>query len=340
MDPATLHALAAFPDQLEAFYATVPSTHAHWTPPSWDGIPSELLTPIEQICHVRDIEIDGYQVRIERALSEANPTLGSIDTYGLAAERKYADADADAVLAEFRAARRRTIERIAQLDAAELERRAEFEGYGPVTVRGLIHYLCSHDQQHLAGLQWLLGKIEAPAPNDVTTAERIKVLETERLILRHLHADDAPFILELLNDPAWLRYIGDKGVRTPDDARAYIRNGPADMYARFGFGLWRVERKDDGAPIGLCGLIKRDTLPDVDIGFAFLPAFRAQGYARESAAATLAHARDVLKLPRVVAIVSPGNDSSAALLEKVGLRFERTLQLSGRDEVNYFAIDF
>ena len=161
MDPATLHALATFPDQLEAFYATVPSTHAHWTPPSWDGIPSELLTPIEQICHVRDIEIDGYQQRIERALSQHNPVLGSIETYDLAKERDYAHDDAAEVLAAFRAARADTVRRIAALDETALDRPAEFEGYGAVTVRELVHYLCSHDQQHLAGLQWLLGKIDA-----------------------------------------------------------------------------------------------------------------------------------------------------------------------------------
>jgi len=166
------------------------------------------------------------------------------------------------------------------------------------------------------------------------------VIETERLLLRRLHAGDAEFILELVNDPDWLRYIGDKGVKTLDDAGNYIRTGPMAMYERVGFGLLMVESKEGGTAIGICGLLKRDTLDDADIGFAFLPAFRAQGYARESAAATLAHARDVLKLPRVVAIVSPDNDSSAALLEKVGFRFERTLQLSGRDEVRYFAIDF
>jgi hypothetical protein len=160
MNRATLHALAAFPDQLEAFYAAVPPHLANWTPPSWDGIPSESLTAIEQVCHIRDIEIDGYQQRIARTLSESNPALPSLDTYALARERGYARADAAGALAAFRAARRRTIECIAALDAAQLERRAVFEGYGPVTVRGLIHYLCSHDQQHLAGLQWLLGKME------------------------------------------------------------------------------------------------------------------------------------------------------------------------------------
>ncbi|MFI4982343.1 MAG: GNAT family N-acetyltransferase, partial [Nevskiales bacterium] len=116
----------------------------------------------------------------------------------------------------------------------------------------------------------------------------MKVLETERLVLRRLVAEDAPFILELLSDPSWLRFIGDKGVRNLDDARLYIRIGPAAMYARLGHGLYLTELKDGGIPIGLCGLIKRDTLDDVDIGFAFLPQYRGQGYAREAAAATLA----------------------------------------------------
>ena len=162
MNQATLDALAAFPDQLEAFYAAIPPRRANWTPSSWDGIPSETLTAIEQICHVRDIEIDGYQERISRALTENCPTLPSLDTYQLAKERAYSQANASEVLAELRAARQRTIDVVAALDVTELERRAMFEGYGAVTVRGLIHYLCSHDQQHLAGLQWLLGKLEAP----------------------------------------------------------------------------------------------------------------------------------------------------------------------------------
>jgi DinB family protein len=162
MNHATLIALATFPDQLEAFYAAVPARRTNWKPASWDGIPSEQLTAIEQICHVRDIEIDGYQKRIEQTLTETQPNLPSLDTYQLAKDRAYAKANAVDVLASFRVARRRTVERIAALGAAELERRAFFEGYGSVTVRGLIHYLCSHDQQHLAGLQWLLGKMEAP----------------------------------------------------------------------------------------------------------------------------------------------------------------------------------
>jgi RimJ/RimL family protein N-acetyltransferase len=167
------------------------------------------------------------------------------------------------------------------------------------------------------------------------------VIETERLILRRLHVGDAEFIFELVNDPDWLRYIGDKGVKTLDDACNYIRTGPMAMYERFGFGLLMVESKEDGTPIGICGLLKRDTLDDVDIGFAFLPAFRAQGYARESAAATLAYARNVQNIERVIAIASPDNHDSARLLEKIGLRFEKLLQLSDHgDEVKLFVIDF
>lgn len=163
------------------------------------------------------------------------------------------------------------------------------------------------------------------------------VLETERLLLRRLDPADAPFILVLVNDPDWLRFIGDKGVRTLDDARAYIRNGPAAMYARLGHGLYLAALKGSGTPIGLCGLIKRDTLPDVDIGFAFLPQYRGQGYAREAAAATLAYARTALGLQRVVAITAPDNADSARLLQHIGLRFEGFRRLAGSDsEVRLF----
>ena len=116
--------------------------------------------------------------------------------------------------------------------------------------------------------------------------------------------------MRLVNDPDWIRYIGDRGVRTEDDARAYLERGPIAMYARQGFGLWRVARRDDDEPVGMCGLIKRDTLPDVDIGFAFLPAYRGLGYAAEAAAATLALASTRYGLTRVVAIASPDNDRS------------------------------
>lgn len=159
MDPTTLAALAAFPAQLEAHYAAVPAAYRHWTPLSWEGIPSEHLTAIEQLCHVRDIEIDGYQVRLRRTVAENYPLLPSIDTDAYARDRAYATADASVVLEQFRAARLATLDFIHGLPPSAFERTAEFEGYGTVTLRGLMHYLCSHDQQHLAGLQWLLGQI-------------------------------------------------------------------------------------------------------------------------------------------------------------------------------------
>jgi hypothetical protein len=161
MDHVTLSALAAFPQQLEALYAVFPTEFTHWVPPLWDGIPSERFTAIEQVCHVRDIEIDGYQVRFSRTLLESSPTLASIDSESLARERSYATENAVEALAAFRAARARTLDLISGLSPDQFARRAEFEGYGALSLRSLVHYLCSHDQQHLAGMQWLLGKVEA-----------------------------------------------------------------------------------------------------------------------------------------------------------------------------------
>ena len=161
MHAVTLAALAAFPDQLEAHFAAFAPEFTRWAPASWDGVPSEPLTALEQLCHVRDIEICGYQVRIRRTLAETNPLLASIDTDALVRERAYAHDDPVRALAAFRAARVQTLAMITGLTDAQLARTAVFEGYGPLTLRSLIHYLCSHDQQHLAGLQWLLGKADA-----------------------------------------------------------------------------------------------------------------------------------------------------------------------------------
>jgi [ribosomal protein S5]-alanine N-acetyltransferase len=151
----------------------------------------------------------------------------------------------------------------------------------------------------------------------------VHVLDTGRLTLRWLEPGDAGFILELTNDPDWLRHIGDRGIRSLDDAGRYIVDGPRAMYDRLGFGLYCVELRGTGTAIGLCGLLKRDWLEDVDIGFAFLPAFRGRGYAFEAAAATLRHGRERLGLDRITAIVSPANADSVRLLEKLGLNFER-----------------
>ncbi|MFZ5549372.1 MAG: DinB family protein [Pseudomonadota bacterium] len=161
MSPITLQALAQFPDQLEAHFAAVPPSHRHWAPSSWEGVPSEALTALEQLCHVRDIEVDGYQVRLRRTLDEQHPTLASLDTDALVRERRYGEQDPAAALATFRAARAETVALLRGIAPAQFDRTAVFEGYGPLTLRSLVHYLCSHDQQHLAGLQWLIGKAEA-----------------------------------------------------------------------------------------------------------------------------------------------------------------------------------
>jgi len=161
MNQSTLNALMSFPQQLEYFYEAIPAGYKHWAPLSWDGIPSENFTAIEQICHVRDVELDGYHVRFQRALHETNPTLESLEGYILARKRDYANANAADVFAAFRNGRNKTIELLSELTPEQYKRTAMFEGYGLLTVQSLAHYLCSHDQQHLAGLQWLLGKIEA-----------------------------------------------------------------------------------------------------------------------------------------------------------------------------------
>jgi [ribosomal protein S5]-alanine N-acetyltransferase len=156
----------------------------------------------------------------------------------------------------------------------------------------------------------------------------VGVLETERLSLRELRLEDAGFIVELLNDASFLRFVGDKGVRTLEDARHYLQTGPIDSYGRLGFGLWLVELKRSGAPVGICGLLKRDTLDDVDIGFAFLPRYRSKGYAFESASAVLDFARNVLKLKRIVAITDEANVGSIRVLEKIGMSFDRMIRLA------------
>lgn len=158
------------------------------------------------------------------------------------------------------------------------------------------------------------------------------VAETGRLVLRELEPGDADFILELLNDPAWIQHIGDRGVRTLADAERYIEDGPRAMYAAHGFGLYLTELKQGGEAIGLCGLLKRDWLEDVDIGFAFLPAYRGKGYAAEAARAVLQFAEETLKLRRVVAITSLGNESSVRLLERLGFRPEGVIPFQGGAE--------
>nr|WP_228530626.1 MULTISPECIES: DinB family protein [Myxococcaceae] len=148
-----------FPSQLRQLFDEVPREHWHWTPASWEGIPSEALDPVGQLCHVRDIEQLGYHVRFRRLLEEREPVLASLDTEALAVQQRYAEADPAQALTAFARAREHTMALLQGLSTAQLQRRGSFDGYGEVTVQSLIHFLSSHDQQHLAGMQWLLGRI-------------------------------------------------------------------------------------------------------------------------------------------------------------------------------------
>lgn len=169
----------------------------------------------------------------------------------------------------------------------------------------------------------------------------MKILETNRLILRRFTEADSAFILELLNEPSWKRYIGDRGIDSLEAARHYIETGPIASYERHGFGLYAIEQKADSTLVGMCGLIKRDGLDDVDIGFALLSRFEGQGMASEAAAATLVHSRDTLGLSRVVAITSIDNERSARLLERLGMRFEGMVRLSeDAKQLRLYSIDF
>jgi [ribosomal protein S5]-alanine N-acetyltransferase len=166
------------------------------------------------------------------------------------------------------------------------------------------------------------------------------IIETDRLQLRLLSVDDADFIRRLLNEPSFIQNIGDRGVRTLDDARAYVLKGPVASYEKFGFGLWLVETKPNAVSIGICGLLKRDILDDVDIGYALLPEFCSQGYALESASAVMSYAREKLGLKRVVAVTNAANQSSIRLLEKMGFQYERMVRLApDAPEIKLFAAE-
>jgi RimJ/RimL family protein N-acetyltransferase len=155
----------------------------------------------------------------------------------------------------------------------------------------------------------------------------MNVIETQRLALREFNSDDAEFVLALLNDPGWIEFIGDKGIRTLDGARGFIATRYCAAYDKCGFGFYRVALKDTDEPVGMCGLIKRDSLDDVDIGFGFMKRHWGKGYATESAQAVLDHGRGVLNLSRIVGITSLTNDASASVLEKIGLKFEGVINI-------------
>lgn len=164
-------------------------------------------------------------------------------------------------------------------------------------------------------------------------------LKTQRLLLRRLNVEDAPFILTLLNEPSFIRYIGDKSVRDVEAARQYILNGPVASYVRHGFGLNLVELNESHTPIGICGLLKRDELPDPDIGFALIPDFWNKGLAFEAATAVLQDARERFTLERILAITSLDNEASINLLQRLGFKFERVIQLTeGGEQLRLFTL--
>ena len=167
------------------------------------------------------------------------------------------------------------------------------------------------------------------------------VLNTERLELSWLTPDDAPMMLAVWNDPAFIRFVGDRGIRSIEQARAAIEAGPLKLYADYGYGPFRVRQRDAGEDVGICGLFRRDGLVDPDIGFAILPDYCGQGLGFEASVAVLDHARDALGLPAVNAIVSPRNEASIGLLEKLGLTYDRPIRMPGDEhDISLYRIEF
>ncbi len=159
----------------------------------------------------------------------------------------------------------------------------------------------------------------------------MQILQTERLIIRHINTNDAEFMLALLNDPAWIKNIGDRGVRTLEEAKGYILDRMVKSYEDYGYGLYVVELKKDQLPIGISGLVNRDTLEDIDIGFGFLQEYRGKGYAYEASAAVMDYAKK-LGIKRIVGITIKENKPSIKLLEKLGLRYEKTITLGDKKD--------
>jgi len=180
-----------------------------------------------------------------------------------------------------------------------------------------------------------------PPDRDKTRANaivaRVTIHETPRLRLRELVAEDAAFIMELVNEPGWIRFIGDRNVHSLEDARGYIERGPQRSYAKHGYGLWLVELLASGEPVGMCGLVRRESLPQADLGFAFLARFQGRGYAREAAAAAVELARERFHLPQLLAITDPQNTASQTVLERVGFHFKKAFRFleTGEDLTMY-----
>lgn len=167
----------------------------------------------------------------------------------------------------------------------------------------------------------------------------VTVLETERLVLREVEEADAPFVLELLNSPGFLENIGDRGVRTEDEARGYIVERVIGSYRQHGFGMWLTIQKLDQTAVGLAGLVKREGLETPDVGYAFAPRVWGQGYAQEAAAGVLAHAQGKMGLQKLAAITTLENFASMAVLRKIGFVYQGTIQLPGIDrESTHFTV--
>lgn len=167
------------------------------------------------------------------------------------------------------------------------------------------------------------------------------VLQTERLVLSRLSYADCEFIVELVNEPSFKRYIGDKKVRSHEDAQEYLRNGPVGSYARHGFGMFLVRDKSNNTPMGMCGLVKREEFDAPDVGFAFLQRFWANGYALESAIAVLEYGKNILQLPRIIAMVDPDNETSIRLVEKLGMSFASMVRMPGESQdINMYTTVF
>ena len=168
----------------------------------------------------------------------------------------------------------------------------------------------------------------------------MEILETERLLLRPLTLDDSDFILELLNTEGWIKYIGDRNIKTNEQARNYLENGPLKSYQTNGFGLSLVQLKTSNKSIGMCGLIKRDYLDHVDIGFAFLPDYTGMGYAYEVAKRTIQYAMNELQKENILAITLPENSSSIKLLEKIGFKYDKNfITEDTREELSLYSIN-
>lgn len=166
------------------------------------------------------------------------------------------------------------------------------------------------------------------------------LISTERALIRKFNLDDAGFIVELLNSRGWLKYIGDRNITSVEAAKNYLANGPLLSYTKYGFGPYLVELKSSGEPIGMCSLIKRDGLEDVDIGFAFLDVFAQKGFAYEVSKALLSFAFHQLKLKRIVAITMASNPASILLIQKLGLRFDKTVRFPGdSEELLHYSIE-